>query len=247
MRSFGKWVRGGVIATALLASVLEGRAQAQSPLSLDLGFGFDPVINGSVNSGVIGTLNGIATAILPNSYGDVYGTGISFRVGVGWALDDVNELRGNFIFQSADADLVRMGDIGPSSLYGQYTDYQTFGLELGFRRYVPISNTAFKVYGEGTIGAAFIDAIDIQLAAPQSNIVFNNTDFYDQSAAFTWSINVGGLFRATDKVELLAQMGLRKVSGLSEVDQLQGTGLQDINNDSGKLTFPINLGVRFRF
>ena len=247
MRSFRRWIFSTVTAAALLASVMEGRAQAQSPFSLDLGFGFEPVINGNVNSGVIGTLNGQAAAILPNSYGDVYGTGISFRVGVGWALDDVNELRGNFIFQSADAELVRMGDVGPSTLYGQYSDYQTFGLELGFRRYFPIGQTDFKAYGEATIGAGFIDAIDIQLAAPQSNIVFNNTDFYDQSAALTWSINVGGLFKATDRVELLAQVGLRKVSGLSDVDQLQGTGMEDLNNDSGKLTFPINLGVRFRF
>ena len=71
-----------------------------------------------------------------------------------------------------------MGDIRPSSLYAQYSDYQTFGLELGYRRYVPYLKVGLRFYGEAT-GAAFIDAIDIQLAAPQANIVFNNTDFYD--------------------------------------------------------------------
>jgi hypothetical protein len=37
------------------------------------------------------------------------------------------------------------------------------------------------------------------------------------------------------------------MSGLAEVDQLIGTGLDEINNDSGRLTFPIVVGVRFRF
>jgi hypothetical protein len=39
----------------------------------------------------------------------------------------------------------------------------------------------------------------------------------------------------------------RHVSGLSEIDQLAGTGLEDINNDSGRLTFPIVVGLRVRF
>jgi hypothetical protein len=46
---------------------------------------------------------------------------------------------------------------------------------------------------------------------------------------------------------LNAQLGLRRVSGLAEVDQLVGTGLADINNDTARLTFPIVVGVRFRF
>ena len=37
-----------------------------------------------------------------------------------------SELRATFTFQSLDADLTPMGDIGASRLYGQYTDYQTF-------------------------------------------------------------------------------------------------------------------------
>jgi hypothetical protein len=150
-------------------------------------------------------------------------------------------------FQSADADLVRLGDLGPSSLYGEYSDYQSLALDFGYRRYVPTSNKNFQFYGEGTIGIGFIDSINVVLAAPQSNLVAENTDFYDQTAAFTWGINAGVLFRFTEQIDLNAQFGLRHVSGLSEVDDLVGTGLQDINNDSGRLTVPIVVGLRFRF
>lgn len=99
-----------------------------------------------MNSGAIGILQGQATAILPQPYGDVYGTGIQLRFGGGYVLDDVSEVRAVFTYQSADADLVRLGDIGPSSLYGQYTDYKAFGLDVGYRRYMPISNRDLRVW-----------------------------------------------------------------------------------------------------
>jgi hypothetical protein len=99
--------------------------------AIDAGIGMDLSANGNVNSGAIGVLDGQATAVLPNSYGDVYGTCIHLHFGVGYLIDDASELRAALTFQSADADLVRLGDIGASSLYGQYSDYVSFGLDLG--------------------------------------------------------------------------------------------------------------------
>lgn len=235
-------------ALILLTGAWEARAQAdESPWIVDVGVGIDPSINGNVNSGGIGVLQDQATAILPNSYGDVYGTGFQLRFGVGYALNDNAELRGMFTYQSADADLVRLGDIGPSSLYAQYSDYQAFGLDVGYRRYFPVSGNDIRAFGEATIGLGFIDSIDVQFAAPQSNLIFNNTDFYDQAATFTWSIGAGMVFRVAERVDVSAQLGVRRVSGLPDVDQLIGTGLDDINNDSARLTFPIVVGVRFHF
>jgi Outer membrane protein beta-barrel domain len=243
-------VYGLVITFVFFAGARDVRAQAaadESPWVLDFGVGIDVSLNGNVNSGAIGRLQGLATAILPNPYGEVYGTGLHFRFGGGYALSDISELRGVFTYQSADADLVRLGDIGPSNLYAQYSDYKSIGLDFGYRRYVPIKARDLRVYGEATIGVAFVNSIDAELAAPQANIVFSTTDFYDDSGAFTWGINTGVLFRIAEQVDLNAQIGLRHVGGLSEIDQLVGTGLEDINNDSARLTFPVVVGVRFRF
>jgi hypothetical protein len=245
----GLGLSGVIVALALLVAAREAAAQNQtdeSPFAFDVGLGLDVSVNGNVNSGAIGTFEGLSTAILPNPYGDVYGTGLNFRFGLGYRLNEYSELRGVFTYQSADADLVRLGDMGPSSLYGQYSDYKSLGLDLGYRRYIPINTPNLRVYGEATLGAAFIDNINVQFAAPQSNLVFTSTDFYDQTAALTWGINGGVLFRVAEQVDLNAQIGLRHVSGLAEVDQLRGTGLEEINNDSGRLTFPIVVGVRFR-
>jgi hypothetical protein len=236
----------GLLATAGIARA-QAQADDESRWALDLGVGLDFSVNGNVNSGAIGTLNGLATAFLPNSYGDVYGTGIQLRIGGAYALNRVSEVRAVFSFQSADADLVRLGDIGPSSLYTQYSDYQTVTLDAGYRRYMPLDRRDIRVYGEATIGVGFIDSINAELAAPQANVVFDATDFYDQTTAFTWGLGVGILFGIAEHLDLNAQVGLRHVSGLSEVDQFIGTGLEAINNDSGRLTFPVTVGIRYRF
>jgi hypothetical protein len=239
-----------VAASVALMLLCAGRAQAQSAGTgwvFDAGIGIDSPINGNVNSGAIGFIGTDAAAILPNSYGDVYGTGIQFRFGGGYMLNDLTEVRGVFIFQSADADLVRLGDVGSSSLYGKYSDYQNLSLDFGARRYLELERSRVRPYAEATIGLAFIDAIDVQLAAPQSGLVIDNTDFYDQTAAFTLSVSGGVLVPLTDKVDVTAQIGLRRVSGLAEVDQLVGTGLEEINNDTARLTFPAVVGVRYKF
>jgi hypothetical protein len=237
------------VSAVLLVGVPDARAQGEGEPRwvFDVGIGIDANISGNLSTGAIGRLQGQATAFLPNSYGDVYGSDLQLRIGGGYVLNSVSELRGVFIFQSADADLVRLGDIGPSSLYAQFGDYQSVGLDLGYRRYMPIEQRDLRVYGEATVGAAFIDNIDVLFAAPQSNIVFNTTDFYDQTAAFTWSVSAGLLFRLARRVDLNAQLGLRYITGLSEVDQFLGTGLESVNNDSARLTFPIVFGVRYRF
>jgi len=59
-------------------------AQTQSGASrwvIDIGIGINPSINGNVNSGAIGTLQGQTVAIVPHSYGDVFGTGIADNIG----------------------------------------------------------------------------------------------------------------------------------------------------------------------
>lgn len=245
VRKRAVWVL--VVAMFAFASKAQAQPADESRWVVDLDVGIDVSVNGNVNSGAIGRLQGQAAAILPNPYGEVYGTGLHFKFGGGYVLNQESEVRGIFTYQSADADLVRLGDIGPSSLYGQYSDYKTLGFDFGYRRYVPLPNSSIRVYGEVTLGIAFIDEINVLLSAPQANVVIDETDFYDQTAAFTWGLNFGVLFPVATQVDLNAQFGLRHVGGLSEVDQLVGTGLDELNNDSARLTFPIVVGVRFRF
>jgi len=214
--------------------------------SAEFGLGFDNSISGNINSSGVGTINNQAVVITKNRYEDVYGTGLHVRFGGGYMLKDDTEVRATFTFQSVDADLTRMGDIGSSSLYGQYDDYQSWGLDVGLRRYTDIAYR-FRLYGEGTIGLAFIDETDVELVAPGANLAGTATDFYDRTAAFTVAGNAGVLFQASERLGVFGQLGLRYVSGMSQVDGLAGTGLEDINDNSARWTLPFLVGVRARF
>jgi hypothetical protein len=221
-------------------------AARDSRWSAEFGLGFDNSISGNINSGAVGTINNQAVVITKNRYEDVYGTGLHLRFGGGYMLRESTEVRATFTYQSVDADLTRMGDIGSSSLYGEYDDYQSFGLDVGLRRYAAVADR-FQLYGEGTIGLAFIGETDVMLVAPGANLAGDATDFYDRTAAFTVAGNAGVLFETSERFGVFGQLGLRYVTGMSDVDGLAGTGLEEINDSSARWTLPFLVGVRARF
>ena len=218
----------------------------QGRWSVEFAVGFDNSISGNINSSGIGTLNNQAVVIMRNRYEDVYGTGLHLRFGGGYMLDEDVEVRATFSLQSLDAELTPMGDLGVSRLYGQYADYQSFGLDVGLRQYHALS-PLLRAYGEGTVGLAFIDETNVILVAPSANVVRNATDFYDKTAAFTFGGNVGILMQTTSNFGVFGQLGIRWVSGMSEIDDLAVTGLETINDKSARWTMPFLMGVRARF
>jgi len=222
------------------------RNATESRWSAEFGIGFDNSISGNINSSAIGQLQGQAVAITKNSYESVYGTGLHLRFGGGYKLDDTMEVRATFSFQSLDADLTPMGDLGVSRLYAQYDDYQDFTLDVGLRRYHRRSPKV-QTYAEGTVGLGFINDINVVLVAPGANFSQNNSDFYDQTTAFAVGANAGLLVEASPRVGVFGQLGVRWVSGMAAVDGLQGTGLDKINDKSGRWTIPFLVGVRVGF
>jgi opacity protein-like surface antigen len=240
-----------VIAAALAALCLASAVHAQDPSilkykwSFDVGMGWDNGISGNINSGAIGTWNNQVTVVLPNSYEKVYGTGFHLRFGGGYMIDDVTELRAFFTYQHLTAELTPLGDIGTGKLYALYDPYKSFGLDVAFRRYFGGAETRF--YTEGTLGLGFISEIDAELSAPATNQNAVATDFYDRTAAFSLGGNIGILRQMNERVGLYGQIGLRWMSGLSAVDNLAGTGLQTINDNSSRWTMPIVFGTRVRF
>jgi hypothetical protein len=130
---------------------LGSTATAQTPekrWSADFGIGFDKGISGNINSGAIGTYNGQTTVVLRQKYEDVYGTGLTIRFGGGYMFREDEEFRVHLTIQSLDADLVRLGDYGPSNLYGQYDDYQSMSLDFG-RNGHPAGRAAIRARRQG--------------------------------------------------------------------------------------------------
>jgi len=247
---------GALAALTVLASA--SMAHAQTPASqpqvrapeqrwsVDFALGFDNSISGNINSSAIGSLNGQTTVILKNKYEDVYGTGLHLRFGGGYMWKENQEFRVSFTLQQLDADLVQLGEYGAATLYGQFDDYESFSLDLGYRQYMPLRGT-LRGYGEGLLGLGFISETDVVLAAPQANLVDDATDFYDRTAAFTLGVNVGVMGEVRKNIDAFGQIGLRFVTGMSQPDNLFGSGLEEINDNSSRWAIPFSVGVRFRF
>ena len=235
-----------IVLVAGFASAAQAQTSTEMPWSAEVAIGWDNGISGNINSSGIGTLNNQSVAILKNTYEDVYGTGLHLRFGGGYMFRENTEARVTFSFQSLDADLTRMGDLGVSNLYGQYDDYQSFGIDFGVRQYVQ-ATPLIRAYGEGSVGLAFIDETDLQFVAPQANFTGVATDFYDKTAAFTFGVNAGVLFRVLPQADVFTQLGIRFVSGMADIDQFVGSGLDSINDNSARWSLPFITGIRFRF
>ena len=90
-----------------------------------------------------------------------------------------------------------------------------------------MSNNNMRPYAEGSIGLGFINAIDLGLAAPQANLVTDANNFYESTSWFTWAVQGGLLWNLSPRLGGFAQLGLRYVSGLADVDNIVGEGLDD--------------------
>ena len=75
----------------------------------------------------------------------------------------------------------------------------------------------------------------------------NAKDFYDQRAAWTLGGNAGVVLQMSSRVGVFGQAGVRWVSGMAAVDGQEGTGLETMNDRSGRWTFPFLTRIRVRF
>lgn len=236
-------------AAALL--ICSASASAQSApdrrWSGEVSVGWDNSISGNVHSAGIGVVNGVPTVIEERSYDDVYGTGVQWRFGLGYMLDDRQQVRGTFTIQNVSADAIQVGTLGASPLFATFDDYSSFALDAGYRYHFDTKYPKLRPYAGATLGIAVIDEIDAFFAAPSIGLTLDATDFYDGTAAFTFGLEGGALYAINDRFDVEANLGFRYVSGLADIDGLQGTGLEEINDDSGRWTLPFMVGFRVKF
>ena len=70
--------------------------------------------------------------------------------------------------------------------------------------------------------------------------------FFEKS----WALSLGptaGVLVGLGPFELMLETQIRYMGGLSDVDWLVEEGLRDINSESSRWSFPVQLGARIRF
>ena len=239
-----------VVAIALLAAV---PVQAQpthapvNPWAVEASVGWDPSISGALFSAGIGVIDGRPAVIEEQSYGDVFGTGVQWRFGGGYMYDERQEFRAALTIQNVSADAIQVGTLASRPLFGTFDDYSAVSFDVGYRYHLDQLRNRVRPYAGVSLGLAFISEMDADLAAPDLGMVINDANFYDGTTAFTFGIEGGALIGLAERLELNVNLGFRYTGGMSDIDPLVNSGLEDINDDSGRWTLPVMVGLRFRF
>jgi hypothetical protein len=223
-----------------------GAQTSTSPLSAELGVGWDVGLSGDFLAASIGTLNGVPVVFESQPFDDVYGNGLMWQFGGGYRLDDANEIRAQVSYQRVGAGVAELGTAGAFGIVATFDDYHAWSIEGGFRRYFP-ARERLRPYAGATLGVSIISEIDAVFASPQAGLERYATDFYDGTAALTLGVNGGVLYSLNERFDLNGQLGLRYNSGLSAIDALVGTGLEGVNDKSSRWTLPITFGLRVKF
>ena len=234
---------GAFVLTAGYASA----QTAQSSLNAEASVGWDVNVSGAFLAAGIGTLDNKAAVINAQSFGDVYGTGVLWQFSGGYMVDEINEVRAQLSYQRAGSDIVSVVTVNGTELVATFDDYKAWTIEAGARHYFAPRSARLRPYGGATIGVSIISEIDGAFAAPQAGITRLATDFYDGTGAFSFGANGGALYGLNDRYDVFAHIGFRFNGGLSKIDSLRGTGLENINDKSSRWTMPITFGVRVNF
>jgi hypothetical protein len=235
-----------------------GAAQQPAPeedalrhrFTISMLWGPDNQFSGKVITEGSGTLQGVPIELDETSYDDIYGRMGLFKVGVGYRTSPRSEVVVNFAISRSSSEPVTVGAAGAASapVVASFDDYNYWGIEGGQRFY--FARVRFTPYLGYIVGINRFDAINADFAAPasgfQAPIVVNDGQFFDSAWALSFG-PTGGVLIGLGPIEVIGEIGLRYVGGLSDVDPLAEAGLRDINSESSRWSIPIMIGARLRF
>jgi hypothetical protein len=207
--------------------------------------GFQGDIGGDLNTSGIGRLGGTTAEMDANSWGERYDAALVIRVGAGYNLSDTSQVIFTTHWEQAEADPADVGLVGLQPLQATFTDYQGWGLDVGYRRYVPTVSRV-KPFAEVAVGFERVESISADLVA-QPNFIANAVPFYDDSWVILWRIGGGVTSAFTERLGLQISAALQYAGELSDKSGLGALGFERINNAGNKWAVPVTAGVYWKF
>jgi hypothetical protein len=192
--------------------------------------------------------NGAPIGLAETTYDDVYGRMAMFKVGLGYRTSPRTEGIFNFVLSRSGAELANIGTAGGAPLNVQFDDYNYWGVEGGQRFY--FTRVRITPYVGYLVGINRYDDIRGEFVDPPAvsapGYAAQDHKFFEKS----WALSLGptgGMLIGVGPFELVAEVQMRYMGKLSDVDWLVEEGLKDINDESSRWSFPIQFGARLRF
>ena len=221
--------------------------------TISVQFGLDNQFSGKMIKASSGTTTGGQPIDLDETtFDEVYGRIGMFKIGAGYRTSPRTEAVFNFIWSKSDAEesAITVGTGGTSQvpLDVNFTAYKYWGIEGGNRWY--FARTRFTPYLGYLVGInRHQDIRGTFVGVPTSatpGLAAQDGKFFEKS----WALSVGptgGMLIGVGPIEVMAEVQLRYLGGLSDVDWLVEEGLKDINDESGRWSIPFVAGARLRF
>jgi len=233
-------------AQAAPAGTLEHR------FTISFQYGPDNAFSGNVIREASGqTVSGVQNNMQDTGYNDVFGEINTFKVGLGWRTTPRSEGIFNFVWGSSDAQTVQIGTAGAATtqpLLVDFSKYKYWGIEGGQRWY--FTRARFTPYIGYLVGANRYDDITANFVnVPVEltpGLAAQDGKFFEKSWAFSLGPTAGFLV-GLGPIEVMGELQIQYMGGLSDVDWLVEESLRDINSESSKWSYPILFGARIRF
>ncbi len=212
------------------------------------------IVGGDVVSGD-GTNDGSGGVVRNISWDTAYDEGIRGELGGSYALNPNTKVTAMGFYEKAEsAGVLDWGTINDDALSGSLSDYESYGAELGLRKYfapsrAPIVKTV-RPYVEGRLGASYVEDINIENATLAGD-AFNagTVPFYDNSWVGSAAGLVGIETPLTRYSTIALETGVRYQGALDSNNSVlaAGTPIAGVNNGDGRVTVPLMLRGRYRF
>ncbi|MFN7984557.1 MAG: hypothetical protein U0Q11_22160 [Vicinamibacterales bacterium] len=236
------------LVSAQPASTPGGTTSTGEPrMSLGITFGADGVFSGDIVSSSVGTLAGLPATVSTLSYNDVYGTPFMWSIEFGYLWTDNDEAHIRLAHAGASSERRQVGSVGAFSLFGDFDQYASLGVELGYRRYLNNISEHVQPFAGGDIGLHHIDPISVTLTAPATTLTLPQIPLYDGSNVFSFSVSAGARVPITERFAVLGTIALRGQGGLSDQNSLAGTGLSTATDNTARWSLPLTVSAVYRF
>ena len=242
-------IHGAVIAFALGVAVVPASASEEGlkgRWSVALQGGTDLELSGMVHEGGSGTVLGLPTTVEARSFGDVYDPGFRGQLSVGYGIGQASELFLRGSYYKMTSETLQVGTVASLQLNGDFAEYKEWGAELGYRRYFSVDKP-FKLYVGGLAGLRFVSTLPATFSVPAAGVVLSDVPFYDSSSVAVFGADLGFTFDLSKAVAVGLETGPRYQTGLSDLEGLAGTGLEQINDTGSRWSMPVVATVSVRF
>ena len=232
--------------TALaIASAAPVSAQTDKPWSVSFDAGAQLALSGNAHGGATGRVLGLATTVTEKSYGDVFGPGFYWQLGVGYKVRPNGELRVAANYTSNNADRLQVGNVAGLQLNAAFHNYKALGVDFGYRQYY--GNGKLRPYAGANVGFTRVSGIDATLTVPAASVTLNDVPFYSDSTVPSFGFGGGAQVNLSDMLAFQAGVDFRWHGDLKQNEGLAGTGLESINDDSKRWALPVMAGLTVRF